>query len=158
VGRCLHPRLRSGRLRRATDARRHRHRPEPRRTAAPALGNCLPVGYAANTTADGITRHGLRIELAGKLDLGAFPGLRPGHAGFDTITATVHLDTDADPEHVQLRYQAVVGSSPVGPTLQAAIPVAITLAEEAARWAPPTRCWPTTPPVDLVTGAVFPKC
>ena len=107
--------------------------PNPVEQLLAALGNCLAVGYAANATADGITLHGLRIELAGELDLGAFLGLRPGHAGFDTITATVHLDTDADPADVQRLHQAVVGSSPVGHTLQAAIPVTIDLAGEATR-------------------------
>jgi uncharacterized OsmC-like protein len=107
--------------------------PNPVEQVLAALGNCLAVGYAANATADGITLHALRIELAGELDLAAFLGLRPGHAGFDTITATVHLDTDADPAHVQRLHQAVVGSSPIGHTLQAAIPVAITLAQETTR-------------------------
>lgn len=105
--------------------------PNPVEQLLAALGNCLAVGYAANATADGITLHALRIELAGELDLGAFLGLRPGHAGFDTIRATVHLDTDADPARVQRLHDAVVGSSPVGHTLQAAIPVAIALAARA---------------------------
>jgi hypothetical protein len=88
---------------------------------------------AANATAEGIALRSLRIDLAGDLDLGAFLGLRPGHAGFDTITATVHLDTDADPAQVQRLHDAVVGSSPVGHTLQAAIPVDIQLADGSTR-------------------------
>jgi uncharacterized OsmC-like protein len=107
--------------------------PNPVEQLLAALGNCLAVGYTANATADGITLHALRVELAGDLDLGAFLGLRPGHAGFDTISATVHLDTDADPAGVQRLHEAVVGSSPVGHTLQAAIPVAIQLAEGDAQ-------------------------
>lgn len=103
--------------------------PNPVEQLLAALGNCLAVGYAANATAEGIALHGLRIDLAGALDLGAFLGLRPGHAGFDAISATVHLDTDADPAHVQRLHEAVVGSSPVGHTLQAAIPVDVHLAD-----------------------------
>ena len=103
--------------------------PNPVEQLLAALGNCLAVGYAANATAEGIALHDLRIDLAGALDLGAFLGLRPGHAGFDAIIATVHLDTDADPAHVQRLHEAVVGSSPVGHTLQAAIPVDIQLAD-----------------------------
>jgi uncharacterized OsmC-like protein len=101
--------------------------PNPIEQLLAALGNCLAVGYVANATADGITLHALRIELTGELDLGAFLGLRPGHAGFDTIRATVHLDTDTDPADEQRLHQAVVGSSPVAHTLQTAIPVAIEL-------------------------------
>jgi uncharacterized OsmC-like protein len=106
--------------------------PNPVEQLLAALGNCLAVGYAANATADGISIRALRVELAGELDLGAFLGLRPGHAGFDTIRATVHLDTDATPEQAAQLHDAVVGSSPVGHTLQAAIPVSITLADAGA--------------------------
>ncbi len=106
--------------------------PNPVEQLLAALGNCLAVGYAANASADGIAIRSLRIDVAGDLDLGAFLGLRPGHAGFDAIAATVRLDTDADPEQVQRLHEAVVGTSPVGHTLQAAIPVAITLDDAAA--------------------------
>ena len=133
MGRCLHPRLRPVASDEPPTLGGTDSAPNPVEQLLAALGNCLPVGYAANATAYSITLHGLRIELAGRLDLGAFLGLRPGHAGFDAITATVHLDTDADPEHAQRLHHAVVVSSPVGHTLQAAIPVAITLAEGAAR-------------------------
>jgi hypothetical protein len=39
----------------------------------------------------------------------------------------VHLDADASPEQLQRLHEAVVGTSPVGHTLQAAIPVSIAL-------------------------------
>lgn len=102
--------------------------PNPVEQLLAALGNCLAVGYAANATAEGIEIRDLRIELAGDLDLHAFLGLRAGHAGYDAVRVQVHLDTDASPEQVQALHEAVVGTSPVGHTLQAAIPVSVELA------------------------------
>jgi uncharacterized OsmC-like protein len=106
----------------------HDTAPNPVEQLLAALGNCLVVGYAANATADGIAIRDLRIDVEGDLDLAAFLGLRDGHAGFDTIRASVHLDTDATAEQLRSLHEAVTGTSPVGHTLQASIPVRIALA------------------------------
>lgn len=102
--------------------------PNPVEQLLGSLGNCLAVGYAANATAAGIAIRDLRIELTGDLDLHAFLGLVPGHAGFDDIRVAVHLDADAPPEAVRALHDKVVGSSPVGHTLSRAVPVSIELA------------------------------
>lgn len=104
--------------------------PNPVEQLLAALGNCLTVGYAANASARGIELTNLRIAVTGDLDLRSFLGLRPGHAGFQGITATVHLDSDATPEQLEDLHHAVVGSSPVGHTLQAPVPTTIQLAPE----------------------------
>src|SRR5690606_15846084 len=75
--------------------------PNPVEQLLAALGNCLAVGVAANATARGIQIDKLSIEVEGDLDLTTFLGIRPGHAGFDTITASVRLDADADPEAIE---------------------------------------------------------
>ncbi len=93
-----------------------------------ALGNCLAVGYAANASAAGVELRDLRIELEGDLDLHSFLGLREGHAGFESIRAHVHLDTDADDAAVQALHAKVTATSPVGHTLAQPIPVAVELA------------------------------
>jgi uncharacterized OsmC-like protein len=102
--------------------------PNPVEQLLAAFGNCLAVGYAANASAAGIAIRDLRIDLSGDLDLHAFLGLRPGHAGFDGITVNVHLDADASDDAVRALHDKVVGTSPVGHTLQHAVPVAIQLA------------------------------
>jgi uncharacterized OsmC-like protein len=102
--------------------------PNPVEQLLAALGHCLAVGYAANATAEGIQIRDLRIELEGDLDLHAFLGLREGHAGYEAVRVAVHLDADASPAQLQTLHEAVVGTSPVGHTLQAAIPVSIALA------------------------------
>ena len=93
-----------------------------------ALGNCLAVGYAANATARGIELTDLRIKVTGDLDLHSFLGLRPGHAGFHAINAAVHLQSNATPDQLSDLHDAVIGTSPVGHTLQSAIAVRIHLA------------------------------
>jgi uncharacterized OsmC-like protein len=93
-----------------------------------AFGNCLAVGYAANATAAGIELKNLRIELEGDLDLHAFLGLRDGHAGFDSIKAKVSIEADAPVEQIEELHRTVVSTSPVGHTLQQAIPLTVELA------------------------------
>lgn len=105
--------------------------PNPVEQLLAALGHCLAVGYAANATARGIRVDSLRVQVRGNLDLHAFLGLRPGHAGFGDITATVHIDADAPAEQLEALHEAVVATSPVGHTLRAAIPTSITLAPTA---------------------------
>lgn len=93
-----------------------------------ALGNCLAVGYAANATAVGIELEGLRIELEGDLDLHTFLGLSDGNAGYETITVRVSIDSNASPEELEELHRKVVSTSPVGHTLQRAVPVSVELA------------------------------
>ena len=102
--------------------------PNPVEQLLGALGNCLAVGYAANATVAGIELLDLRIDLKGDVDLHTFLGLRAGHAGFDSISAAVSIDSDAPREQLEELHAKVVGSSPVGHTLQHAVPLDITLA------------------------------
>lgn len=101
--------------------------PNPVEQLLGALGNCLAVGYAANATAAGIELKALRIELEGDLDLHAFLGLADGHAGYETIKASVSIDASASREELEELHQKVVATSPVGHTLQRPIPVTVDL-------------------------------
>jgi uncharacterized OsmC-like protein len=102
--------------------------PNPVEQVLGAFGNCLAVGYAANATAAGIELKSLRIELEGDLDLHTFLGLRDGgHAGFDSILASVSIEADAPAEEIEELHRKVVSTSPVGHTLQQAIPLTIEL-------------------------------
>ena len=101
--------------------------PNPVEQLLGALGNCLAVGYAANASVAGIELRDLRIDLQGDVDLRVFLGLAEGHAGFDAISATVHLDSDAPREQLEELHARVLDSSPVGHTLTHAVPLAITL-------------------------------
>ena len=92
------------------------------------MGNCLAVGYAANTTAAGITINDLTIEVEGDLDLHTFLGLTDGNAGFSNISVKVRLDSDASPEALQALHDKVTNTSPVGHALNRAVPLDIELA------------------------------
>jgi len=102
--------------------------PNPVEQVLAALGNCLAVGYAANATARGIAIDALRIDISGPVDLHTFLGLREGHAGFSSVQATVHLASPADAADIEALHAHVLSTSPVGHTLQAALPVTIQLA------------------------------
>ena len=102
--------------------------PNPVEQLLAALGNCLAVGYAANTSSEGITINDLRIKLEGNLDLRTFLGLAEENAGYEAINVSVALDTDASAEQVARLHDRVVGTSPVGHTLSRAVPVRIELA------------------------------
>jgi uncharacterized OsmC-like protein len=101
--------------------------PNPVEQLLGALGNCLAVGYAANASVAGIELRDLRIDLQGEVDLRVFLGLAEGHAGLDTISATVRLDSDAPRERLEELHAKVLDSSPVGHTLTHAVPLDISL-------------------------------
>jgi uncharacterized OsmC-like protein len=102
--------------------------PNPVEQLLAALGNCLVVGYAANASAAGITIKDLSIAVDGDVDLHSFLGLAAGHAGFSAIRVKVDLNTDASEDAVAELHAKVAASSPVGHTLEAAVPVKITTA------------------------------
>lgn len=102
--------------------------PNPVEQLLGALGNCLAVGYAANASAAGIAIDSLKIDLTGGIDLSVFLGLAEGHAGFDSITAEVTLESSAPRDQLEALHAKVQASSPVGHTLTRAVPVEITLA------------------------------
>lgn len=101
--------------------------PNPVEQLLAALGNCLAVGYAANASVAGVELRDLRIDLQGDVDLRVFLGLADGHAGFDAISATVHIDSEAPREQLEQLHAKVLDSSPVGHTLTHAVPLDITL-------------------------------
>jgi uncharacterized OsmC-like protein len=101
--------------------------PNPVEQLLGALGSCLAIGYAANATAVGIRIDSLRIDVEGDLNLKSFLGLEPGHAGYDTLRASVHIESDATDDAIAALHDTVVATSPVGHTLASAIPVTVDL-------------------------------
>ncbi|WAC90872.1 OsmC family protein [Mycobacterium sp. Aquia_213] len=102
--------------------------PNPVEQLLAALGNCLAVGYAANATVAGIQIKNLQIDVRGDIDLSVFLGVKEGHAGFESITATVRIDTDGSPEQLEDLHTRVVASSPVGHTLSNPVRLDVVLA------------------------------
>jgi uncharacterized OsmC-like protein len=101
--------------------------PNPVEQLLGALGSCLAIGYTANASVQGIQIEELRIELEGHIDLPVFLGLREGHAGYSDIAVRVYLKADAPQETVEELHQQVLRTSPVGQTIEKAIPLHTTL-------------------------------
>src|SRR5215471_4248205 len=97
--------------------------PNPVEQLLGALGSCLAIGYTANASLRGIQIQELRIELEGHIDLPVFLGLREGHAGYPDIAISVYLKADAPQETVEELHQQVLRTSPVGQTIEKAIPL-----------------------------------
>lgn len=85
-------------------------------------------GTPANASTAGLTIRSLRISVEGNIDLHTFLGLGQGNAGYETIKVTVHLESDASQEAVEALHRKVVGTSPVGHTLERAVTLNIELA------------------------------
>ncbi|MBA3744080.1 OsmC family protein [Sporichthya sp.] len=100
--------------------------PNPVEQLLVALGNCLAVGYAANATVAGIEIQELTIKVEGDIDMHSFLGLKEGHAGFSGIRTVVDLKADADPAAIEALHRRVEGSSPVGHSIAAAVPITFT--------------------------------
>jgi uncharacterized OsmC-like protein len=101
--------------------------PNPVEQLLGALGSCLAIGYTANASVRGIQIEELRIELEGHIDLPVFLGLREGHAGYPDIAVRVYLKAEAPQETVEELHQHVLRTSPVGQTIEKAIPLHATL-------------------------------
>ncbi|MGZ3646933.1 MAG: OsmC family protein [Ktedonobacteraceae bacterium] len=97
--------------------------PNPVEQLLGALGSCLAIGYTANASLLGIQIEELRIELEGHIDLPVFLGLREGHAGYPDIAISVYLMADAPQETVEELHQQVLRTSPIGQTIEKAIPL-----------------------------------
>jgi uncharacterized OsmC-like protein len=97
--------------------------PNPVEQLLGALGSCLAIGYTANASLRGIQIQELRIELERHIDLPVFLGLREGHAGYPDIAISVYLKADAPQETVEELHQQVLRTSPVGQTIEKAIPL-----------------------------------
>ena len=101
--------------------------PNPVEQLLGALGACLAIGYTANASLRGIQIDELRIEMEGHIDLPVFLGLREGHAGYPDIFIMVYLKADASRETLEELHQQVLRTSPVGQTIEKAIPLHATL-------------------------------
>jgi uncharacterized OsmC-like protein len=101
--------------------------PNPVEQLLGALGNCLAVGYAANASAEGILIRSLELEVEGDIDLRTFLGLAGDNAGFAAIRVKVHIDSDASREALERLHIKVVGTSPVGHTLERPVSVRVDL-------------------------------
>lgn len=84
-----------------------------------AYGACLATGFVLNATQRGITVHNLEVALDSSQDnVFTFLGLSSeGHPGFDTITAKLYVQADADETTIREIWDHTVKTSPVANSL-----------------------------------------
>lgn len=93
-----------------------------------ALGSCLSVGYAANAAAMGIELDELRFELEGDVDLRGFLGISDEiRAGYNSVTCTAYIDTDASDEELAELRDRVEVTSPLMDNIANAVQVETNL-------------------------------
>jgi len=89
--------------------------PNPVELVLASLGSCLSVGFAYNAAAMGIKIRSLDIDIKGNLDLRGFLGIsdriRPG---YEKITVTCRINSDATRERLEELCKYVHRTSPVG--------------------------------------------
>ena len=98
-----------------------------------ALGSCLNVGYAANAAAMGIELDDLRFELEGDVDLRGFLGIdetvRPG---YNAVTCTTYIQTDASEAELDELRQRVEATSPLIDIITNEVPLETELVAEGS--------------------------
>jgi uncharacterized OsmC-like protein len=98
-----------------------------------ALGSCLSVGYAANAAAMGIELDDLRFELSGEVDLRGFLGISEDvRAGYEEVTVTTYVDTDAPEEELAELRERVEATSPLVDSIANEVPIETDLVVEGS--------------------------
>jgi len=110
--------------------------PSPVELLLAALGSCQEITYRLYADALGVPLDGVSVQLTGNLDLRGFfavdPGVRPG---YQSIQATVRLDSPASDEDLARLKETVDQHCPVLDILTAATPVDLKLERgNAAGW------------------------
>ncbi|WP_255191290.1 OsmC family protein [Natronobeatus ordinarius] len=96
-----------------------------------ALGSCLSVGYAAHAAAMDIELDDLRFELEGDVDLRGFLGIdEDTRPGYNEVTCTTHLETDASEDQLDELKERVEATSPLIDIVANEVPVKTELAVE----------------------------
>jgi putative redox protein len=85
---------------------------DPMELLLAAVGTCLTIGWVTNAARRGIEFRDLKIEVEGDYDLQGYLGIDENvRPGFTSVSYTVTVDTDADPEVLEeIRAEAQVGS------------------------------------------------
>ncbi|MCB1970424.1 MAG: OsmC family protein [Geminicoccaceae bacterium] len=101
--------------------------PNPVELILAALGTCQEITYRAFAAALGIPLAGVSVKLDGDIDLRGFfavdDSIRPG---YQKITGTVTLVSDAPVEKLEMLKEAVDGHCPVLDMLRNPTPVALS--------------------------------
>ncbi len=92
-----------------------------------ALGACYLTGFVLNASLRGIELYNAEVTLDATQDnVFTFLGLDPadnGHSGFDSITARLYVQADADRAELESIWEQTLKTSPVGNSLSRPVPI-----------------------------------
>lgn len=87
---------------------------DPMELLLAAVGTCLQIGWVTHANRRGVDFRSLRIETTGEYDLRGYMALDASiPPGFQTISYSVEVDTDADPAVLEEIRVAAENGSPV---------------------------------------------
>ena len=102
--------------------------PNPVELVLAALGTCQEITYRAYATALGIPLDKVSVKLEGDIDLRGFFGVEETvRPGYGAIRGTVHLESSASEEELQMLREAVNAHCPVLDILTKPVPVQLDL-------------------------------
>lgn len=100
--------------------------PNPAETLLAALGSCIIIDYVCTAALEGINIEELEVDIKGETDPEGFFGLSD-KKGFQRITCSVSLRSDAGKAKLEKLHKHVVETSPIGNTIQRKVPVSFEL-------------------------------
>ena len=102
--------------------------PNPVELILGALGSCQEITYRAYATALGIPLDSVSVTIEGDIDLRGFFAVDDSvRAGYEAIRGTVHLESSASEEQLQLLRNAVNAHCPVLDIIAKPVPVELEL-------------------------------
>lgn len=102
--------------------------PNPVELILGALGSCQEITYRAYATALGIPLESVSVTIEGDIDLRGFFAVDDSvRAGYEAIRGTVHLESSASEEQLQLLRNAVNAHCPVLDIIARPVPVELNL-------------------------------
>ncbi|UCH48168.1 MAG: OsmC family protein [Betaproteobacteria bacterium] len=102
--------------------------PNPVELILAALGTCQEITYRAYATALGIPLDNVSVTVEGDIDLRGFFAVDDSvRAGYEAVRGTVHLESSASEEQLELLRGAVNAHCPVLDILSNPVPVELDL-------------------------------
>ncbi len=94
-----------------------------------ALGACLAIGFQIRASQQKIVIDELEISLSGKIDnIFVFLGTeQEGHSGFNEISGTIYVASDADDEVLEQLWDETLAASPVTNTMSRDVDIDVDL-------------------------------
>ena len=99
----------------------------PQELLLASLGSSVAIVFVTNATALGVTLEMLEIEIEGELDIPSGLGIYNGFPGYNNISITIEVKSNAPVEVLEMIQEKAIKLSPVATTLEKPVKIATTL-------------------------------